>query len=210
MAIGKTETRKRASRMSCVRDPGHARGTRDKHKIGHSIDLPSGKTEPVNYCADRAHPFRSLATLARPVSWKNNEATREPASSLFPSLLSFSTLIDLSHRDFLASSRHYFLLDFNMKFVDINWEFNTYIFSIFNFISFGWILERKASLMCLKRKKQRLNDDDRSRFYGSEIRFNSLCLVEIEINTSFWVYRNERWLSQSNLYLYKIEADLDR
>lgn len=43
-----------------------------------------------------------------------------------------------------------------------------------------------------KRKKQRLNDGDRSRFYGSEIRFNSLCLVEIEINTSFWVYRNER------------------
>lgn len=110
---------------------GHARGTRDKHKIGHSIDLPSGKTEPVNYCADRAHPFRSLATLARPVSWKNNEATREPASS--PSSLSSSPSPRLSiyHTETFSLLRAiiYFLFDFNMKFLDINWEFNTYIFN---------------------------------------------------------------------------------
>lgn len=50
----------------------------------------------------------------------------------------------------------------------------------------------EESIVDVSKTEETTVDDDRSRFYGSEIRFNSLCLVEIEINTSFWVYRNER------------------
>lgn len=93
------------------------RGTRDKHKIGwwwwwrlsDSIDLPSRKTEPVNYCADRAHPF-DLSPLARPVSWKNNEATREPASSLpSPASLLLRASLSIYHRDREREREWYFL-----------------------------------------------------------------------------------------------------